>query len=99
MNWKNNTINLGNIKENSKHILTYESVTPLDIINISPGCTPCTSIKGYKNNNLTVEYKVSKIPIHLKKNPGYQQIIKTIVVTYKDGSKEVLIFTAKIIKK
>lgn len=98
MNWKNYTINLGTIKQNTKHTLEYESTRPLDIYKVSPGCTQCTKIKGYSNNKLTAVYSVSNLPIQLRNNPGYQNVRKVIVVTYQDGSKNILSFTAKVIK-
>lgn len=98
MNWKRYTINLGTIKQNTKHTLEYESTRPLDIYKVSPGCTQCTKIKGYSNNKLTAVYSVSNLPIQLRNNPGYQNVRKVIVVTYQDGSKDILSFTAKVIK-
>lgn len=98
MNWKSYTIDLGTIKQNSKHTLVYESTKPLDIYKISPGCTQCTKINGYSDNKLTAVYKVSNIPIQLRNNPEYQNVRKIIVVTYQDGSKDILSFTAKVIK-
>ena len=49
MNWKSYTIDLGTIKQNSRHTLVYESTKPLDIYKISPGCTQCTKIDGYSD--------------------------------------------------
>ena len=98
-NWKQVHIDAGAVLERQKITILYESTIPLDIKKISPGCAECTTIKGYANNILTVVYKAETIPVHLNNKQGYQSVRKVVIVTYEDGSKEVLSFTVKIMKK
>lgn len=97
-NWIRRRINLGTIKQNSKHILKYESNGTLSIHSISPGCAECTTINGYDGKTLTVTYRTGSLPVQLKNNPGYQDVRKVVTITYEDGDKETLDFTARITK-
>ena len=96
-NWKQYNIDLGTVKQGTKHIMEFVSNSTLVVNKFSPGCSHCTSIKGYENNILKVGYNAEYLPVHLKKQ-GFQNIRKVITVVYEDGSKEILSFTAKIVE-
>lgn len=100
MKWKDYYINLGNIKENTRHTLIYylNDLKIEDVFSITPNCGSCTTVKTYDDTKLVVEYHVQSIPKHLIYNPGWQDIRKVITITYKDSSQEILSFTAKITK-
>lgn len=97
MNWKETNKYLGTLKENSKITFEYESTIPLNIYKISPGCSSCTTVGKYENNKFSATFKSGKIPKHLASNQGHQDLRNIIVVTYSDGSKEILSFTARVV--
>ena len=97
MNWENNRINLGVVKEKSTNKFSFLLVEPVEVTKITPSCGGCTTAK-LKDNFLNVTYKPGKIPKHIADKHNFQYVTKTITVTYADGQKEVLTFTAKIEK-
>lgn len=98
MSWIETTKNLGVIKQKSRNTIKYEYIGDKVITNISKGCAKCTKVLGFKDNILEVLYTPNYVPIHLRNNPGYQDARKTIIITYEDGSKDILIITARVIK-
>lgn len=92
-NFVNKSIDLGEIPEKVRHKIIFESKYDLnDIRRLVPSCGCIkTSIEGKK---IITIFKPGFIPKHLK----VQITRKTIVVYYNNGQKEVLSFTAKIIK-
>lgn len=98
MNWENININLGVLKENKTYDFEYKSTKDLlsDIVAIIPGCSNCTTIKGYNGNVLKVSYKTSVLPKHL--DILEQKINKKITITYSNGTNEILNFHG-ILKK
>ena len=58
-NWKNYTVNIGYIKQNTSIDVKFESTRHLDIQHISPKCGSCTKFLDYKDNILTT---VARIP-------------------------------------
>lgn len=96
MNWKELNIELGVLKEKQKIIFSFVAVKELEILKIKPGCASCTKVKKMQGRVLPIIFTAEKIPVHLKQQ-GYQKIKKQVIVTYKDGSKEVLSFTATVI--
>lgn len=98
-NWEQTSVDAGAVTEKEKLTVQFKSTKPLDIVKIEPGCGACTIIKGYKDNVLTVIYKAESIPVHLKRLQSHQTLRKIVVITYKDGNKEVLSFIVKVMKK
>lgn len=89
-NWKNYTINIGNVVANTSRTIKFESEHPLDISSIQPGCSSCTKVVEYKDNVLTVKYDAPSFPVHLL---GKEAVIdKFIDVYYTDGIQERLKF-------
>ena len=101
MNWKETHVNLGTIRENTTTKFKYESLNPLNIVQIKRGCTQCTTYKAYNPTTgiLEVSFTSAYIPKQLRLKPGFQMVKKSITITYASGEVETLIFTAKIIKK
>jgi len=101
MNWEEQSINIGTVRENSTNKFKYVSTKPLDIVNIKRGCTQCTRFKPYnkKTGILEVTFTSAYIPKQLRITPGFQMVKKSITITHASGEVETLIFTAKIIKK
>ena len=98
MSWISNRIDLGQMYENSKKNFSFEYVGNLKILKITPGCSNCTKT-SLAINKINVEYKSSKIPVHIAIKQNFQIVTKYIIVKYENGDEEKLIFTAKIIKK
>lgn len=94
MNWKALVIDLGRVEQRARIKFKYTSIGILDIVKLTPGCGGCTTISGYKEGTLSVVYKVDTIPKHLS-GKDYK-VRKSIILTYKDGTQEVLTFTATI---
>ena len=89
-NWKNYTVNIGNVKQNTSVDVKFESNGHLDIQHISPKCGSCTKFLDYKDNILTFKYIASSFPIHL--NTKETIINKGATIYYEDGSSEELKF-------
>ena len=89
-NWKNYTVNIGYVKQNTSVEVKFESNIPLKIQHISPGCASCTKFLDYKDNILTFKYTAPSFPIHL--NTREAVISKGATIYYADGSSEELKF-------
>ena len=89
-NWKNYTVNIGYIKQNTSTDVKFESNGHLDIQHISPKCGSCTKFLDYKDNILTFKYIASSFPIHL--NTKETIINKGATIYYEDGTSEELKF-------
>lgn len=101
MNWAEQIINLGKVKENSKISFNFVATKNLEIVRIKPGCGTCTFVKKLnKDLQLPVIYKPGSIPIRLRNANGGNglPVRKTITITYSDGTEDVLTFTATVIK-
>lgn len=100
MNWVQNIINLGQVKESSKNNLTFVATKKLDILKATPSCGTCTFVRKFNEKTLKLEvvYVPGKIPPQLRKSESIP-IRKTITITYKDGTEEVLSFTAMLVKR
>ena len=89
-NWKNYTVNIGHVKQNTSVEVKFESNGYLDIQHISPKCGSCTKFIDYKDNILTFKYTASSYPVHLG---GKETVInKGATIYYTDGSSEELKF-------
>jgi hypothetical protein len=97
--WIKSVVDLGNIKENKKVNFSFTSTVPLDIVMVKPGCASCTQVSAYnkETKSLPVAFKPGKISKHLQKTLGYQEFRKNIIVYYKDGTKEILLFIGRMI--
>lgn len=93
--WKNQIIDLGNIKPNSSNKIEFEYLGNKNIVAVTPGCGCTTSI--FNNNIITATYKASEIPKYLNKNE--MDIEKSIAVKFEDGSKDFLIIKARIVNE
>lgn len=89
-NWKETTVNLGSVKQNTTKIIKFESTRLLDIVSVTPGCPGCTKFVDYKDNILTIKYTADSVPKHLK-NEG-STINKTVTIQYEDHTEETLSF-------
>ena len=89
-NWKNYTINLGNVKANSSTQVKFESNLPLEISRVSPDCASCTKFLDYKDNILTLKFDAPTFPLHLQEPVSV--IDKGVTVYYEDGSTDRLKF-------
>ena len=96
MNFKQNNINLGELKVGVTKSITFhpkEELKDIDNMTSSCGC----SIPKIKNGNIVVSFTPGSIPIHLQ-YLGQYKTNKTITINYKDGSSETLSFRATIKK-
>jgi hypothetical protein len=96
MNFKKNDIILNDLKVGvTKDIIFYpkEELKDIDNMTLSCGC----SIPRIENGKIVVTYTPGSIPIHLQ-YLGQYKTNKTITINYKDGSSEMLSFTATIKK-
>lgn len=94
MNWKKKNIHLGNIEPGKNYTVVFEATKELEVLNFKPTCDSCTIIKEFKNNILTAIYTSGYIPYHMRHTHKTYNILKGIIVTYKDGTQETLTFTA-----
>lgn len=96
MNFKQNNINLGELKVGVTKSITFhpkEELKDIDNMTSSCGC----SIPKIKNGNIVVSFTPGSIPIHLQFS-GQYKTNKSITLNYKDGSSEMLGFSATIKK-
>jgi hypothetical protein len=96
MNFKKNDIVLNDLKVGvTKDIIFYPKEELKDIDNMTSSCG--CSIPRIENGKIVVTYTPGSIPIHLQ-YLGQYKTNKTITINYKDGSSEMLSFTATIKK-
>jgi hypothetical protein len=96
MNFKKNDIVLNDLKVGvTKDIIFYPKEKLKDIDNMTSSCG--CSVPRIKNGKIVVTYTPGSIPIHLQ-YLGQYKTNKTITINYKDGSSEMLSFTATIKK-
>ena len=96
MNFKKNDIILNDLKVGvTKDIIFYPKEKLKDIDNMTSSCG--CSVPRIKNGKIVVTYTPGSIPIHLQ-YLGQYKTNKTITINYKDGSSEMLSFTATIKK-
>ena len=89
-NWKNYTINIGYVKQNTSVNIEFESIRPLDIQHISPGCPSCTKFIDYRDNILTFRYTAPSFPRHLDSKEVI--INKSATIYYTNGTQDELKF-------
>lgn len=89
-NWKNYTVNIGHVKQNTSINVKFESTRYLDIQHISPKCGSCTKFIDYKDNILTLKYIAPEFPKHL----DVKDIVinKGATIYYEDDTSEELKF-------
>lgn len=98
-NWKVEQINIGNLKVGRKQIIRFEATEELkEISRLHSSCGCSKPNYDKKTRTLNVSYTPDKVP-HQLKNQGWYKSSKFITVSYKDGTKDVLRFTAKVFEK
>ncbi len=95
-NWKAFTKNIGQVKQNTRKEVSFESSQPLEISRVEPGCSSCTKFLDYKDNILTLRYEAGSFPVHLK-SAGQAVINKSVTVYYENGGHDVLKFVGFLI--
>ena len=98
MNFTQKQINLGEITVGKKQTVIFQATRELDIINLESSCGCSKPSYSKENNQLIVIYTPGSIPKHLQ-SVGRYNTTKSITITYKDGTSEVLSFKATISKK
>ena len=94
MSWNTKEINLGKVKESTKHNLQFRwEGDKLEVDRIETSCG-CTSPR-YENNILSVAYKAGKVPRHLS-TIGKMTTIKKIML-YTNQGNFTLSFKATIV--
>ena len=96
--FKEQEIDLGVIRSVSNVLFNFETLGNIndDIVAVTPGCGGCTDILGYDGRFMKVRFRSGSFPVHIMEN--FYFVTKSITVSYKDGSSEVLRYRAKIIK-
>jgi hypothetical protein len=88
---------IGEVKQDSRTTFYFDMVSgespEIKEIKTSCGCSAAV-VKGGK---IKVTFKANFIPLHLK-HQGYYTTEQSISVEYKNGEKEYLRFSAKIIQ-
>ena len=96
--WKSSFIDLGTIVQKTTVTVGFEALRDLDIQDVQASCGCSKPLYDNKNRRILVNYTPSEVPVHLR-HQGYYNASQTITVYYKDGTKDSLNFTAKVIKK
>lgn len=94
--WKSYTINIGEVKQNTRVNVIFESYEDLDIANISFGCGSCTKLIDYKDKKLTIQYTGEEYPRHLIGTKYQPQIDKNLTVYLNNGYKDTLRILGKL---
>lgn len=99
MEWEKPYINLGSIKERVTVPMEFKYLGDKEVKEVNPGCVKCTTV-SYNHNTkvLSAKYSPGRLPKHLEGTFYSVNINKPIEVVYTDGTKDVLYFSAKIIK-
>lgn len=98
-NWKSNSKNIGNVTTGQRQIIKFYAVRELpEISSLSSSCGCSKPNYDKKTKILNVSYNPGSIPKHLKAQ-GWYNTTKTITIVYKDGTRDILKFSAKVNKK
>ena len=96
--WQTTTVNLGKMTpgQSRKARFVWDGDFP-DIVNViaSCGCMSTGFSAGLKEVYTTIN--IATFPKHMK-GAGEVNFVKNLVVNYRDGSKEVLYVTGKLIQ-
>lgn len=96
-NWRSKHIELGEIPIKKQTIIFQAIGTLPRIIDLSSSCG-CSKPKFKREKNqIVVTYTPTSIPRHLI-SQGWYETTKRITVRYADGTQDVLLFSAKVIK-
>lgn len=97
MNWKTKHINLGVIKAHlKKEIIFVPEGNINDIVSMTSSCG--CSVPKKIDGKVVVVYTPTSVPFHLQ-SKGEYKTTKNITVNYKDGTKDILSFTAIVKNK
>lgn len=98
-NWKTNKKNVGTVTVGQRQIIKFYANKELPkIVNLSSSCGCSKPNYDKKTKVLNVSYNPGSIPKHLK-SQGWYNTTKTITITFVDGTKDVLSFSARVNKK
>lgn len=98
--WRQRQINLGDTNVGEKRKFSFMSTGELPEIETITASCGCTTPEYNKEEGvLIVNFKAGKIPKHLQGKQNYYNTSKYITVFYKNGLKDVLSFTSKIIQQ
>ena len=95
-NFEATRIDLGLIKGKSKQEIIFKAKRSLDIAGLKPSCGCSSAVYKKFKRQLVINYKPGTVPSQVKAQ--FMTVYKTIDVLYKDGSVEVLTFSAQIEK-
>jgi len=97
-NWEKIAINLEEpLKENSSVRVEFKALKDLAIKNIATSCGCLGALYNKTDRVLEAMFRTGSVPVHLS-SQGYYITHKNIVITYEDGSSEILSLSAKIVK-
>lgn len=98
--WVSNLLDIGTIKAGKKVKFNFVSNVELDISYIKAGCSSCTTFKPYDKEKkiLPVIFRAEEVPLHLKsEQKNHHEVRKSIIVYYKDSTKETLEFKGRVV--
>ena len=95
MSWETNRKHIGEVKSGKSIRFKFKYLGKAKIKKIKVGCGSCTTAKMV-GNDLNVMYTPGSFPKHL--TTFTRLVTKNITVIYEDNNKEILFFTAKVLK-
>ena len=97
-NWESMVIEFNEpLKENITVPVRFQALKDLAIKEIKTSCGCLGALYNKSTRILEATFKTGSVPIHLS-TQGYYITHKNIIITYEDGSSQVLSFSAKIAK-
>lgn len=98
MNWLRKKIDMGTTNVGNRHNIVFIATSELpEIKSMKSSCGCTVPIYDDKNRTVNVVYTAKEFPKHLK-NSDWYLASPTILVTFADGSVDILSFTFKIIR-
>lgn len=97
MKWKNKNKNIGDIRGTSKKVIEFTATQDLDIRTLRSDCGCTKPVYNSKKRKLKVIFTPNSFPEHLKHLSVYKTT-KYIYIEYNNGEKDVLSFSANILK-
>lgn len=95
--WENSLQHIGTVKSGIYVTIKFKALEPIpEIRRLSASCGCTKPSYDEKENLITVKFNTGKIPKHLVPQ-GYYETSKSVLIHYKDGEKDRLTFTAKIV--
>lgn len=100
MRWEAKKKQIGNVTVGERREIIFQALKDLPEIDFIQTSCGCTGAK-YKASarQVVASFRAKPVPKHLKGLQNHYSTYQTITINYKDGNKDFLNFSAKVIEQ